>query len=210
MAAQRNRGRGNIPAESTDEVAARRQKLIELLKERRGLAWAAQNAYYERSSILTAMNYLIGIPVVLITALAGSEIVASRASDEPIPIWFGLISLSAAVLASLQTFLRFGERAAFSAKAGHDYALIRRQIEDALTKAPRDMEREFNVIRQRMDKAGEQSPPIGERRWLTWSTYAEAGHVPRRRPWWRALLGIPNRGLRRLTANGQKVSPPAR
>ena len=39
-----------------------------LLVERRQLSWAAQNAYYERSSILTALNYLIGVPVVIVTA----------------------------------------------------------------------------------------------------------------------------------------------
>jgi hypothetical protein len=65
------------------------------------------------------LNYLIGIPVVLITALAASEIVLSRAVNEPVPLWVGLITVSATVLASLQTFFRFGERAAFSAQAGH-------------------------------------------------------------------------------------------
>ena len=39
-----------------------------LLRKRIMAAWAAQHAYFERSSILNAMNFLIGVPVVVITA----------------------------------------------------------------------------------------------------------------------------------------------
>jgi hypothetical protein len=188
---------------------------VKLLNERRKLAWAAQHAYFERASILGALNYVIGIPVVLITALAASEIVASRAADEPTPIWVGFITVSATVLASLQTFFRFGERGAFSAQAGHRYSLLRRRIEDALAKPPVELDDEFAEIRKEMDKAGEQSPPIGERRWLTWEAYARKEQVPRRRRWWRAVMGVPeyeSRRSRRATGNTVKVGPdgPAR
>jgi hypothetical protein len=163
----------------------------ELLVERRKLSWAAQNAYYERSSILTALNYLIGVPVVIVTALAGSEIVASHVTDTPVPIWVGFITVSAAVLASLQTFFRFGERAAFSAVAGNRYAKLRRRIEDALAKPPEQAEKEYVAIRKEADEAGEQCPPIGQRRWLTWETYARREEMPTRRSWWRAFRGTP-------------------
>jgi hypothetical protein len=182
---------------------------VKLLDDRRKLAWAAQHAYFERASILAALNYLIGVPVVLITALAASEIVASRAVDEPVPIWVGFITVSATVLASLQTFFRFGERAAFSAQAGHRYSLLRRRIEDAIARPPADLDDEFAEIRKETDKAGEQSPPIGERRWLTWEAYARKEQVPRRRRWWRALLGVPeyeSRRSRRLARDDAKVA----
>jgi hypothetical protein len=182
---------------------------VNLLEDRRKLAWAAQHAYFERASILAALNYLIGVPVVLITALAASEIVASRAVDEPVPIWVGFITVSATVLASLQTFFRFGERAAFSAQAGHRYSLLRRRIEDAIARPPPDLDDEFAEIRKETDKAGEQSPPIGERRWLTWEAYARKEQVPRRRRWWRALLGVPeyeSRRARRLARGDAKVA----
>jgi hypothetical protein len=183
-----------------------------LLEDRKKLAWAAQHAYFERASILAALNYLIGIPVVLITALAASEIVLSRAVNEPVPVWVGLITVSATVLASLQTFFRFGERAAFSAQAGHRYSLLRRRIEDAIARPPPDLDDEFEELRKETNKVGEQSPPIGERRWLTWETYARKEQVPPRRRWWRALLGVPeyeSRKVRRSTADRKKTGSDA-
>jgi hypothetical protein len=173
---------------------------VELLEERRKLAWSAQHAYYERSSILTALNYLIGIPVVMVTALAGSEIVAGHASDTPVALWVGVITVSATVLASLQTFFRFGERAAFSAVAGAKYARVRRRIEDCITISPADHGKALLDLRKLIEDAEEQSPPIGERRWLTWQRYADSG-PPRRRPMWRAVLGIPgpNERLRKMS-----------
>jgi hypothetical protein len=97
--------------------------------------------------------------VILITALTGSEIVARGASDQPIPIWAGLITLSATVFASLQTFFRFGERAAFSAQAGNQYAMIRRRIEDALASPPKNRERLLDELQKLTDRAGKESPP---------------------------------------------------
>jgi hypothetical protein len=179
-----------------------------LLVERRKLAWAAQHAYFERASILGMLNYVIGIPVILITALTGSEIVASRAADEPVPIWAGLITLSATVFASLQTFFRFGERAAFNAQAGNEYAILRRRIEDALASPPQtDRERLINELQKMTDRAGKESPAIGERRWLTWQSYARHERVPRKRSWWRAMVGIPERESRktRRSPEGRQV-----
>jgi hypothetical protein len=212
MAAERKQAPSKDGEAAGGQVAPGREwseEQLRLLSERRRLAWAAQHAYYERASILNAMNYLIGVPVVLITALAASEIVSSRAADQPVPLWVGLITVSATVLASLQTFFRFGERAAFSAQAGHQYALLRRRIEDAVASLPPDLDKEIEEIRKQADKAGEQSPPIGQRRWLTWDFYARKGQVPPRRKWWRALLGIPEyepRYVRRLERQKVKAA----
>jgi hypothetical protein len=164
---------------------------IDLLTKRRKLAWAAEHAHFERASVLGALNYLIGIPVVIVTVLAGSEIVSSHSSDEPIPVWVGLVTVSAAVLASLQTFFRFGERAAFSAIAGNRYAKIRRRIEDALVAPGPDTDQALEKIRKMEDDAGEQLPPIGERRMLTWQAFAEWDSPPARRHLWGAILGFP-------------------
>ena len=83
-----------------------------------------------------------------------------------------MITVSAAVLASLQTFFRFGERAAFSAVAGNRYGRLRRRIEDCLAAPPEGMEERLEEIRKLEDDAGDQAPPIGERRWLRWQRFA--------------------------------------
>jgi hypothetical protein len=164
---------------------------VALLKHRRKLAWAAQHAYYERTGILAKLNYWIGVPVVIVTALAGSTIVAKNASHNPIPIWVGVITVSAAVLASLQTFFRFGERAAFSAVAGNRYARLRRRIEDSLAFPPEGLLERLEEIQKLEDEAGEQSPPIGERRWLRWQAFAQRPTPPTRAERWRAMVRSP-------------------
>ena len=178
------------------------RKQRSLMEERRKLAWTAQHAYYERSSILNALNYLMGVPVVIVTVLAGSEIVASHTTDNPVPIWVGIISVSAAVLASLQTFFRFGERAAFNAVAGNEYAKIRRRLEEAGAAPASTPSKEIGEIRTLWEDAGKQMPPIGERRWLTWQVLSSMEQPPRRRSLLRAMLGFPPRRRRRMARRG--------
>jgi hypothetical protein len=168
------------PAGLTDEQ-------IELLERRGKLAWAAQHAYFERAGILGKMNYFIGVPVVIVTALAGSAIVVNQSKGSPIPIWVGVITVSAAVLASLQTFLRFGERAAFSAVAGTRYGRLRRRIEDCLAFPPEGLAERLAEIQKLEDDAGDQSPPLGERRWLRWQAFAELPSHPTTR---QRLVGV--------------------
>jgi hypothetical protein len=162
-----------------------------LLKRRERLAWAAQHAYFERAGILGKMNYFIGVPVVIVTALAGSAIVVNQSKANPIPIWVGLITVSAAVLASLQTFFRFGERAAFSALAGARYARLRRRIEDCLASPPEGMDERLTEIRKMEDDAGDQSPPLGERRWLRWQAFAQLPTHPTARQRFAGVLHSP-------------------
>jgi hypothetical protein len=164
---------------------------VALLQHRRKLAWAAQHAYFERAGILAKLNYWIGVPVVVVTALAGSAIVANRAGEDPIPVWVGIITVSAAVLASLQTFFRFGERAAFNAVAGNLYAKLRRRIEDCLASPPEGIVTRLEEIWKLEDEAGEQSPPIGERRWLRWQAFAELPTSPTRRQRMAGMLRSP-------------------
>ena len=79
-----------------------------------------------------------------------------------------MISLVAAILAALQTFLRFGERAEKRVMAGDWYAAVRRDVEEMLALStdergkPKDC---FDRIRKEMAKIGQQSPEIGDRLW---------------------------------------------
>ena len=176
------------PAQTHAQPHALTADQIALLKHRRKLAWAAQHAYFERAAILGKLNYWIGVPVVIVTAIAGSAIVANNSGDNPIPIWVGLITVSAAVLASLQTFFRFGERSAFSAVAGARYSRLRRRIEDCLAFPPDGLVARLAEIQKLEDDAGEQSPPLGERRWMRWQAFAELPTPPTTRERWMMTL----------------------
>jgi hypothetical protein len=182
---------------------------VALLRHRRKLAWAAQHAYFERAGILGKLNYWIGVPVVVVTALAGSTIVANNTSRNPIPVWVGVITVSAAVLASLQTFFRFGERAAFSAVAGNRYARLRRRIEDCLAAPSEGLLERLEEIQKLEDDAGDQSPPIGERRWVRWQAFAQRATPPSSRERWAAMVRAP-RPSTSEEARGAPQGPPAR
>jgi hypothetical protein len=179
---------GGVPSPASSGLTPEQ---VALLQQRRRLAWAAQHAYFERAGILGKLNYWIGVPVVIVTAVAGSAIVANHTGDNPIPTWVGLITVSAAVLASLQTFFRFGERAAFSAVAGTRYGLLRRRIEDCLASPPEGLAERLEEIRKLEDDAGEQSPPLGERRWIRWQAFADLPAPPSARERWTATLRPP-------------------
>lgn len=78
----------------------------------------------------------------------------------------GLISIAAAVLTSLQTFLRFGERADRHRAVGAGYGALRRSLEYLKTFAPTDEEelkRAVGEIRAQMDTLAREAPEVPSR-----------------------------------------------
>ena len=77
-------------------------------------------------------------------------------------------SILAAVLAALQTFLRFAERASLHATAADWYSAIRRDIEEVLhlpvadRGVPKDC---LDEIRKEMNRAAQDSPELSARHW---------------------------------------------
>jgi hypothetical protein len=80
----------------------------------------------------------------------------------------GSISILAAVMASLQTFLKFGENASLHGAAADWFAAIRRDIEETLALSPEMRGKPkacLDSIRQEMNKAGQKSPELSEHLW---------------------------------------------
>ena len=110
-------------------------------------------------------NLALGIPVVIATTIVGTSAFAAlnnTGSNNTWKIAAGILSICAAVLAALQTFLGFGDRAERHRIAATRYASLRRSIELALT---RHETLEIDRIRGDMDRIGGPSPQIGHRRW---------------------------------------------
>jgi hypothetical protein len=85
----------------------------------------------------------------------------------------GSISVAAAILAALQTFLRFGERAEKHVVAADWYAAVRRDIDQLLALSAKDRGTPktcFDRIRKQMSKVGQHSPEIGDRLWKDMAT----------------------------------------
>lgn len=123
----------------------------------------SQFAHYEAAERLSRANTRLGIPVVIFSAMVGTSIFASLGSSNELPtalrIAAGLISISAAVLASLQTFLKFSERAEKHRAIAARYGAIRRQIEQILAFEEINSDVLKN-IRSQIDTLGEEAPEI--------------------------------------------------
>ena len=89
-----------------------------------------------RSHYLTAkrnsrMHTNLGVPVVVISTIVGSTIFATI-SDDPAVGWkivAGLLSITAAVLAALQTFFKYSELAEKHRVSGAEYASLKRRLD---------------------------------------------------------------------------------
>ena len=143
-------------------------KVEDLLCDWRRRVYAAQAAYYGEAERLRRRNYQLGIPVVIVSSLVGTAIFGNWADDQTYKWWVGGVSILAAILASLQTFLKFGESATLHGAAADWFAAIRRDIEEVLA-LPLDLRGNpkecLDSIRQEMNKAGQKAPELSERLW---------------------------------------------
>ena len=158
------------PAMTPEQIAATWiPEADKLLEEWRNRAYAAQSAYYLMAERFTMWNYLLGIPVVTLSGLVGTAIFSNLDANVPAGRWvIGSVSVLAAILSSLQTFLRLSESATHFGVAADWYSAIRRDAEELLA-LPRDLRGDarscLDSIRQEMNKVGQKAPALSERLW---------------------------------------------
>ena len=160
-------GNGRVPRSWDDDDSAA------LLKDWRQRTAAASEAHYKLASGLRGKNLMLGIPVVIFTSIVGTSVFGTLAAPNAVihpafKIAVGLISVAAAILAALQTFLRFGERAEKHVVAADWYAAVRRDIDQLLALSPKERGTPkscFDRLRKQMSKVGQHSPEIGDRLW---------------------------------------------
>jgi hypothetical protein len=145
--------------------------LERLLEDWRTRAWAAQIGHYRIASRLRTHNLWLGLPVVIFTTAVGTTLFATL-NQPDLDTWgrvvVGSISVLAAILAGIQTFMNFGQRADQHVIAADWYASIRRKIEQQLN-TPRngrsDPRKFMDEVRSDMNNVGSQSPEIGDKMW---------------------------------------------
>jgi len=86
---------------------------IELLE---GWQWdmkLLRDAHYASAVAAQKMNYWCGVPATIFSVLAGTGILSMLGTDPPhwVSIILGLLSIASATLASIQTVMRYSERA---------------------------------------------------------------------------------------------------
>ena len=140
----------------------------ELLQDWYRRAREAQFALYEAAKPLSRANYNLGIPVALLSAFVGTSIFATLQKDQAdtrLRILIGIISVLAAVLASLQTFLRLSERAEKHRAAAVRYGALRRELEAAIAKGGPYEDKLVAGVREKLDSISSDSPEIPARVW---------------------------------------------
>lgn len=134
-------------------------------------AAAASDAHYRLANRCRKRNVAMGVPVVVFSTIVGTSLfatlndanVSSRAR-----LVIGGVSVAAAVLAALQTFLRFAERAERHVVAADWYAAVRRGTAEVLA-LPRGAREPPAVhlpkVRKEMSRVGQQAPEIPAPMW---------------------------------------------
>ncbi len=148
--------------------------VLRLLQDWATRAAASASTHNRIAGKLARYNVLLGVPVVMCSTFVGTSLFATiqHQGSVQFKIGVGMISVAAAVLASLQTFLRFAERAEKHRVAASRWEALRREIAEMISLHPTypeskgDPKKYLDSLRERMDKLSDESPAMGERTWI--------------------------------------------
>ena len=140
---------------------------------------------------------MLGVPIIVLTTVVGTSVFASLQNAKvptTVRIVVGSISIIAAVLSSLQTFLRYGMRSQGHRIATIRYETLRRDISELLAlprQARPDPVRQLDSVRQRLDRYAKESPTIDERPWAKLESQFHLSRVPPDPRWGDRPVQIP-------------------
>jgi hypothetical protein len=122
----------------------------------------ARDRHDEASRRYAKGQYSLGIPSLIVSTVVGTSVFAALSSQVTPPMWIGILSLLAAVLAALQTFLDFGGRSDKHRNAAVKYKASIRLLEETLVQ----LQQGKNVTKEQIDDARavldrlEESAPV--------------------------------------------------
>lgn len=130
----------------------------------------SQFSHNESAKTFEAAGYWVGIPVVVLSSTVGTTVFATLQKQVSfgVQLTVGAISVLSAVLAGLQTFLRFPERAEKHRAVAADYGTVRRQIEAvlALSLPVRGSSKDcLEAVRKKLDSLAQIAPNVPTRVW---------------------------------------------
>lgn len=146
----------------------------ELLEKWHRDAEIFEKAHYGSATYSRMYNYLLGIPLVILTTFIASEVFVkmSKAVEEmnvfvngmQTLAWIALpLSILPPILARLQTFLRFPERAMQHKEAAVKFGLLKNEIDKTLKCLPPENElcEKINAIQSVYASVIQESPSAG-------------------------------------------------
>nr|CAP47564.1 putative integron gene cassette protein [uncultured bacterium] len=143
---------------------------VQLLQRWLTNARRSQIANYEAANMYSRRNYGLGIPAVLFSAVVGTSVFAALGSSvsPEIQITVGIVSVIAAVLGALQTFLRWGELSSQCRSTAAEYGAIKREIGQIISfdESGGDIEEQsLSSIREKMDTLARDAPELPDHIW---------------------------------------------
>jgi SMODS and SLOG-associating 2TM effector domain family 4 len=148
-------------------------ELQSLLEDWHGRVTTAQFGHQRQADRYRALSLALGIPIVILTTLVGTSAFAAvtRGASKTARLVVGVVSILAAVLASIQTFLGYGQAAERHRIAATRYASLRRSLEEGLGRHDASFMDRWRI---EMDKVGAASPQVGRRSWKSAQEDADA------------------------------------
>ena len=119
-----------------------------------------QRAHYLSAAYFGTRKYWLGIPAVVLSTLVGTSVFATvqKQPEVWLQITVGLASVAAALLASLQTFLGYSERAEKHRIAGAKYGALGRELEQLRVSSTLPSAEAISEIRKHLDDLAVESP----------------------------------------------------
>jgi hypothetical protein len=119
-----------------------------------------QRAHYLSADAFGTRKYWLGIPAVILSTLVGTSVFATvqKQPELWLQITVGLASIAAALLASLQTFLGYSERAEKHRIAGAKYGALGRELEQLRASETPPSAETISELRKRLDDLAVESP----------------------------------------------------
>lgn len=150
-----------------------------LLTDWKGRVTVYQTGQYEKANRLEKLHYRLGIPATIFAAIAGTTAFTNLAKDTfsfKAQVTVVTVSVIAAVLTAVQTFVNYGQRSEKSRTASNLLGAVRKDI-DILEKFPpatdREMREKLQELNSKITDASKDAPLIDAPR--TASTYGSGG-----------------------------------
>ena len=160
-------------SDTTDRQSPWDPKVRRLLQDWRDRAEATSKTHYAMANRYAGRHLRLGVPVVGLTTLVGTSVFATlqESLNTSMRIFAGVAIVVAAVLASLQTFLNYSEKAEKNRVAAERWSAVRREISQMLALRPmnvatRDESKNYlDELRARMDEASAEAPEMPDSLW---------------------------------------------
>lgn len=143
-------------------------KVSDLIEQWRFRNHRVQLAHYECARRFERFHLWLGLPAIVLSTFVGTAVFSSleKSADIRLQIGVGLLSVVAAVLTGLQTFLRHAELAEKHRLAGARFANLKHRIELLMTlPAEADMHSQLVILEETWAKLREESPSLSSGVW---------------------------------------------